>query len=130
MANAVLDTESGNMLECRHLIKHSNPAIHNMWTNSVADGFGRLFQCVGKGNKNGQRVKGTNTFYFTPHHQVPQHNTKDTACARIFCAIREMKKNKCRTRITVGGNTINHDGDVGTPTGRLETTKLLFNSVL
>ena len=41
-----------------------------------------------------------------------------------------MKKNKHRTRITVGGNNVKHNGDVGAPTAHLETAKLLFNSVL
>lgn len=41
-----------------------------------------------------------------------------------------MKANKHCTRITVGGNKITYDGDVGTPTTHLETAKLLFNSVL
>ena len=27
IANAVLDSETGNMMECRHLIKHSDPAV-------------------------------------------------------------------------------------------------------
>ena len=101
-----------------------------MWTDSTADEFGHLFQGVGKGDQNGQRAQGTNTFYFVHHHQVPQLKIKDITCDRIVCTIRQMKKNKCRTRIAVGSNNINHDSDVGTPTGHLETTKLLFNSVL
>ena len=32
--------------------------------------------------------------------------------------------------MTVGGNKIQYDGDVGTPTAHLETAKLLLNSVL
>ena len=43
--------------------------------------------------------------------------------------MREMKENKHRPRITVGGNKINYQGDAGTPTAHLETAKLLFNSV-
>jgi len=41
-----------------------------------------------------------------------------------------MKKDTHRTRITVGGNNIKYDGDVGTPTAHLKTAKVLFNSVL
>ena len=41
-----------------------------------------------------------------------------------------MKKNKHCTRITVGVNNIKFYGDVGTPTAYLETSKLLFNSVM
>ena len=85
---------------------------------------------MGKGDQNGQRIKGTNTFYFVPRRQVPQDNIKDLAHARIVYAIRKMNKNKNRTRLIVGGNNIKHDGDVGTPTAHLETAKLLFDSVL
>ena len=41
-----------------------------------------------------------------------------------------MKANKFQTRMTVRGNKIHYQGDVGTPTAHLETAKLLFNSVL
>ena len=71
------------MLEHRYLIKHSNPAIHNAWTTSADDEFGCLFQGVCKGDQNGQRVKGTNTFYFIRHHQVLQQKIKDMTHARI-----------------------------------------------
>ena len=43
---------------------------------------------------------------------------------------REMKKDKHRTRIIVGGNKIKYNRDVGTPTAHIENSKLLFNSVL
>ena len=41
-----------------------------------------------------------------------------------------MNKNEWHTKITVGGNNVKCDGDMGTPTAHLEATKLLFNSVL
>ena len=40
------------------------------------------------------------------------------------------EKDKHRTIIIIGGNKIQHDRDIGTPTAHLETEKLLFNSVL
>ena len=72
MANAALDSQTGNMLEHRYLIKHSNHAVNKAWTDSAADESGRLFQGAGKGNHNGQWSKGTNTFFFIPRHEVPQ----------------------------------------------------------
>ena len=129
-ANAVLDVESGKMLEYHQLIHHDNTKIHETWTTSAADEFGRLFQGVGTNNTNGKRVEGTNTFFFIHHHQVPKHKIKEVTYARIVCTIRDMKANPFRTRMTVGGNKINYQGDVGTPTAHLETAKLLFNSVL
>ena len=89
-----------------------------------------MFQDSGKVDQNGQRVKGTNTLFFIHHHQIPQHKIKDTTRARIVCTKRDMKNNKCRTRITVSGNNIKYHGDVGTPASPLATAKLLFNSVL
>ena len=129
-ANAVLCSETGNMTEHRHLIKHSNPTVHKKSTDSAADEFGRLFQGVGKGDQNGKRTKRTNIFYFIPRHKVPQHKTKDVTHARIVCKIRETKKNKHRTRITVGGNNVKCNGDVSTPTAHLKTAKSLFNNAL
>jgi hypothetical protein len=35
-----------------------------------------------------------------------------------------------RTRVTIGGNTINYIGDCGTKTSSLETVKLVINSTL
>lgn len=55
---------------------------------------------------------------------------KEITHARFACAIREMKENKHRTRMTVGGNKITYPGDVSTPAAHLETAKLLFNSAL
>jgi len=43
---------------------------------------------------------------------------------------RDGKKDKYRTRITMGGNLINYPGDCGTPTADLLTVKLLLNSVV
>ena len=88
IANAVLDADSGDMLECRQLLHHRNPKIQEMWTTSAADEFGRLFQGVGKGAKKGQRIQGTNAFYFIHLNQVPQHKIKDVACAMFVCATR------------------------------------------
>ena len=50
--------------------------------------------------------------------------------ARIACTIRDMKEDKHQTQITVGSNNIKYAGDVSTPTAHLETTKMLFNSLL
>ena len=42
----------------------------------------------------------------------------------------EGKKDKYRTRVTMGGNIINFPGDCGTPTADLLTVKLLLNSII
>ena len=69
------------------------------------------------------------THFFISRAKVTT-NSKDATHARISCTIREMKKDKHRKIVTVGGNNIKCEGYVGTPTAYLETEKLLFNSVL
>ena len=44
-----------------------------------------------------------------------------------MCEIKEHKEDINQTKITVGGNTINYEGDVGTPTTDLETVIFLLN---
>lgn len=130
LANAVLNAESNTILEYCQLIHHPNRKIQQIWKTSAADEFGCLFQGIGTGPNNGQRVKGTNKFFFVHHHQDPATKYKDITCACFLCVIREMKTKKYCTLITVGGNKITYNGDVGPPTAHLDTAKLLFNSVL
>jgi hypothetical protein len=44
--------------------------------------------------------------------------------------VHEGKKDKYRTRITMGRNLINYPGDCGTPTADLLTVELLLNSII
>ena len=50
--------------------------------------------------------------------------------ARIVCNLRPQKAETNRTRITMGGDTINVPMDCGTPTANLLTVKLLLNSIV
>ena len=52
-AHAVLDQETGELLEYRRLLKH--PRFKEIWNRSAADEFGRLAQGIGG------RIKGTDT---------------------------------------------------------------------
>eukprot|EP00970_Alexandrium_tamarense_P015809 scaffold5534_cov194-Alexandrium_tamarense.AAC.8 len=56
-AHAVLDQETGKLLEYRQLLKH--PRFKDVRNRSAADEFGRLAQGIGG------RVKGTDTIRFT-----------------------------------------------------------------
>jgi hypothetical protein len=49
---------------------------------------------------------------------------------RFVCSERPQKQEKNRTHMTVSDNLINYPGDKSTQTAELETTKLLFNSVV
>ena len=41
--NSVLDAETGQMMECRHLVSHRNPKIRATWSESAANELGSLF---------------------------------------------------------------------------------------
>ena len=47
-----------------------------------------------------------------------------------MCEIKPHKDDPNCTRITISGNLICYPGNVGTPTGSLELSKLIFNIVL
>ena len=121
-AGAVLDGATGNLLEYRHLIK--DPRYKEIWGVSFGDEIGRLAQGL-KG-----RVEGTNTIFFIHKHQVPYDRRKDVTYDRICCNVRPEKADPNRTRLTAGGNLINHPGDCGTPTADLLTVKMLLNSIV
>ena len=120
--HAVLDQESGQLLEYRQLLKH--PRFKEVWNRSSADEFGRLAQGIG------DRVKGTDTIRFIHKHEVPQDRFKDVTYIKFVCTIRTEKKDPYRTRATMGGNLINYPDDVGTPTANLLLIKIFLNSVI
>ena len=61
---------------------------------------------------------------------MPQGRLKDVTYGSFLCTIRPEKKEKNRTRFTVGGDRINYPGRVETPTADMLVAKLLFNSVI
>ena len=114
-AYAVLDDETGDLLEYRHLLKH--PKYKDVWSKS----FGREIRRL---------ATTTETIAFVAKQQIPQARRKDITYGRIVCDHRSEKKDPYRTRITMGGNLINYPDDCGTPTADLLTVKLMFNSVI
>jgi hypothetical protein len=114
-AYAVLDDETGDLLEYRHLLKH--PKYRDVWSKS----FGREIRRL---------ATTTETIAFVAKQQIPQQRRKDITYGRIVCDFRSEKKDPYRTRITMGGNLINYPDDCGTPTADLLTVKLMFNSII
>ena len=114
-AYAVLDDDTGDLLEYRHLIKH--PKYKDTWSQSFGQEIRRL-------------ATTTETIFFINKQDIPENRKGDITYGRIVCTYREGKKDKYRTRITMGGNLINYPGDCGTPTADLLTVKLLFNSII
>ncbi len=123
MANAVLDKETGDMLEYRQLLK--NPKYRPDWSLSSANEFGRL--CNGIGG----RIKNpTNTMFFVNKTDVPQERFKDVTYGKFVCVVRPQKAEPNRTRLTLGGNLVNYPGEVGTPTADMLLIKIMLNSVV
>jgi hypothetical protein len=122
MVNAVMDLETGDMMEYRHLLK--NPKYRETWSKAFGKEIGRLAQ--------GQKgvVDGTDALDFIHPNDVPAERRKDITYARICADYRPEKSDPNRIRITVGGNLVNYPGDVGTRTADLLTVKLLLNSVI
>ena len=120
--NAVLDEETGELLEYRHLIKH--PKFKNDWGYSFGNEIGRLAQGMPGHNT------GTNTIFFIRKADIPPERWKDIAFSRIVCNVRPHKSEVNRTRLTYGGSNLDVPMDCGTPTADLITIKLLLNSVI
>ena len=122
LAGAVLDEETGDLLEYRHLAKHPNH--RKVWGGSFSKEVSRLAQGLPG------IVEGTDTLNFIFKHEIPSDRFKDVTYDRIVCNYRPEKKDPNRCRIIVGGNMVNYPGDCGTPTVYLLTVKLLLNRII
>jgi hypothetical protein len=115
LAYAVLDNETGDLLEYCHLMKH--PKYKDVWTKS----FGTEIHCL---------ATTTETIFIVKKDKIPDDRKGDETYARIVCVYCDGKKDKYRTCITMGGNLVNYPGDCGTPTANLLTFKILLNSII
>ena len=114
-AQPVLDDDTGDLLEYRHLLKHPQHKV--VWTSSFGKEICRL-------------ATTTDTLSFKSKTEIPTERRKDITYGRIVCTYRSEKKDPYRTRITMGGNLINYPDDCGTPTADLISVKLMLNSVI
>ena len=121
-AGSVLDAETGELLEYRHLIKR--PKYKNEWGYSFGNKIGRLAQGMPGRND------GTNTLFFINKNEVPDDRWKDVTYGNFFCNVRPQKEETNRTRLAFGGNNTVTSIDCGTPTANLLTVKLLINSII
>jgi hypothetical protein len=96
-------------------MKH--PKYKDVWTKSFGTEIRRL-------------ATTTETIFFIKKGDIPEDRKKDETYARIVCVFCDGKKDKYRTRITMGRNLVNYSGDCGTPTANLSTVKLLINSII
>ena len=77
-----------DLLEYHHLMKH--PKYKDVWTKSFGTEIRRL-------------ATTTETIFFIKKDEIPQERRGDETYARIVCVYRDGKKDKYRTRITMGG---------------------------
>ena len=61
---------------------------------------------------------------------MKSHTTRNSRTHDLFVIIDHKKKEKERTRIIVGGNRLDYQGEVSTKTAGLKTIKVLLNSVV
>ncbi len=115
LAYAVLDDETGNLLEYHHLMKH--PMYKDVWTKSFRTEIRHL-------------TTTTETIFFVKKDKIPDDRKGNESYARVVCVYCNGNKDKSRTRITMGGNLVNYPGDCGTPTANLLTVKLVLNSII
>ena len=120
---AIMDKETGQLLNYRQLL--CSAKYKKQRSTSSANEFGWLANGVSNRIKN-----PTNTIQFIRKEDIPQDCKKDVTYGSFVCSIRPEKKEKNRTRFTVGGDRINYPGAVATPTTDMLVIKRLCNSVI
>ena len=86
-ANAVIDEETGKVMNLKRLLNH--PKYMETWTQASANKFGRLFQGCGRNEDGSQRIKGTNACHWIRRNQVPKG--KRVSYNRLVADIRPEK---------------------------------------
>ena len=122
MINAVLNEETGEIMEYRHIM--INPKHCQLYATYYSKELGRLVQGMP-----GKAV-GTNNIYFICKADITAERWKDVTYGSVVLAYRQEKPDPYQTRLTVGGNLIAYPGDCGTPTVDLITVRLLLRSIV
>ena len=74
------------------------------------------------------RVKSYDTNRFTHKQNIPA--AKKISYARFVCNKCPQKDKVERTRLTVGGDQLDYDGNTATEVASMDTIKILLNSVI
>ena len=93
------------------------------WIAAAANEIGRLTEGVQP-----HMPTGSQTMHFIPHTAKPAD--RKATYLRIVSALRPHKKESKRIRFTCGGNRVDYQGNVSTPTSDITTVKILLNSVV
>jgi hypothetical protein len=73
-------------------------------------------------------IPGTDTCFFIKLKNIPKD--RKITYGKIVCDYKPHKKEKECVRLTVGGNRLDHSGDVSTSTADITTSRILINSTL
>ena len=100
--------------------------LRETWETAFGKEFGGLAQ---GDDRTGQ--KGTDTVIILDHQQIKEiPKDRVVTYASIAVDYREQKDDPNRVRITAGGNLINYPGELTTRTAELQTSKIMWNSVI
>ena len=120
-ANAVVCPTTGASLAYPQLLKGDDAPE---WIHGTATEIGRL---LAQGH-HPHTTSGSDTLFFIKHTDKPFDRV--ATYLRIVAALRPHKAEAKRIRFTMGGDRIQYDGNVSTPTADLTTVKVLLISVL
>ena len=85
MINAVLNEETGELMEYRHIMQ--NPKYRQLYATFYSKELGSLVQGMpGK-------AEGTNTIYFIDKADIPAEQWEDVTYGRVVVAYRPKKSN-------------------------------------
>ena len=127
-ANAIYDETTEKMLTYKTLLNHPNATKRTIWQTSAANEWGRLLKGVGTSTTGTSRVKGYETIRFILPQQIP--TGKKISYGRFVCEERPQKDEVQRTRLTLGGDRIEYDGDTATEVASMNTIQNFLNSVI
>ncbi len=103
-----------------------DPVTAETWQTAFGKDFGRMCQ---SNNKMG--TVGTDAmFVMTPQDVANMPSDHLATYANIIVNFQPQKEDPHRIQIFVGGNLINHPGELATRTADITTSKLHWNSVL
>ena len=91
LAMLVLDTDTGDYLNYRHLLCH--PRLSKIWMPSASNELGRLCQGIGVGpDGTGKRIDGTDTFFAIQYDDIPKDRRKEVTYTSVVCEVRPQKE--------------------------------------
>ena len=122
-ALVAMDADTRKPLSYRQLMR--NPKFKKNCSMSSANKSEQIENGVG-----GRIKTPTNTIAFITRKEIPHNRRKDVTYGQFVYSVPPEKKEKNRTRFTVGEDKIDYPGEVATPMADILITKILFNSII